>query len=113
MSIANRVRETADVNRPARLREATRLDVRAVNDETTSRLPDGRIVCKPATGTPPEVVRDQLTRVYGVYTIMYAALPRPLPDTIRRWVKANRAEDLPASLMALESAILREPTPRY
>jgi hypothetical protein len=113
VSIANRAQETHDLSRPAALREAVRLDVRSVWDESTSRIPDGRIVCRPATGVPPEEVCDQLTRVYGVYTLMYVALPRPLPDTIRRWVRTNQAEDLASSLAALESAVLSEPTPRY
>jgi hypothetical protein len=99
--------------RPAELQYAVRLDVRSVWDESTSLTPDGRIVCKPKIGTPPEQVRDQLTRVYGVYTMMYVALPRSLPDTIRKWVRTNQAEDLPTSLMSLESAILSQPSPRY
>jgi len=113
MSIASRAQETNDLSRPAELRDATRLDVRSVRDESTSRTPDGRIVCKPATGTPPEQVRDQLTRVYGVYTMMYVALPRSLPATIRRWVKVNQTEDLATSLTALETAIISQPSPRY
>jgi hypothetical protein len=84
-----------------------------VSDESNSRTPDGRIVCKPATGVPPEQVRDQLTTVYGVYTTIYVALPRSLPATIRQWVKTNQAEDLAASLTALETAIRDQPNPRY
>jgi DNA gyrase/topoisomerase IV subunit A len=113
MSIAMRAQETSDISRPAELRDATRLDVRSVRDEANSHTPDGRIVCEPAIGTPPEQVRDQLTRVYGVYTLMYVALPRSLPTTIRQWVKTNRAEDLPTSLTSLETAILSQPNPRY
>ena len=113
MSIANRAQETFDLSRPAALRDAVRLDVQSVWDESTSRIPDGRIACKPTTGTPPEQVCEQLTRVYGVYTMMYVALPRSLPDTIRQWVRTNKAEDLANSLAALESAVLSEPTPRY
>jgi hypothetical protein len=112
-SITNRAQETADLSRPAALRDAVRLDVKSVWDESTSRIPDGRIACKLATGTPPEQVCEQLTRVYGVYTMMYVALPRPLPDTIRHWVKANQAEDLASSLTSLESAIRSQPSPRY
>jgi hypothetical protein len=62
---------------------------------------------------PPEEVLDQLTRVYGVYTTMYVALPQSLPDTIRQWVKTNQAEDLPTSLTSLETAIHSQPSPRY
>jgi hypothetical protein len=112
-SIAMRAKETSDLSRPAELRDAVRLDVRSVRDESNSRTPDGRIVCTPASGTPPEQVRDQLTRVYGVHTMMYVALPRPLPDTIRQWIRTNQAEDLPTSLTSLESAILSQPSPRY
>ena len=112
-SIAMRAEETADLSRPAELREATRLDVRSVRDEGTSHIPDGRIVCKPAAGTPPEQVRDQLSRVYGVYTMIYVALPRSLPATIRQWVRTNQAEDLATSLTSLETAIRSQPGPRY
>lgn len=113
MSIARRAEETSDLSRPAELRDAVRLDVRSVRDESNSHTPDGRIVCKPAIGTPPEQVRDQLTRVYGVYTMMYVALPRSLPATVRQWVRTNQAEDLPTSLTSLETAILSQPDPRY
>jgi hypothetical protein len=61
----------------------------------------------------PEQVRDQLTTVYGVYTTIYVALPRSLPATTRQWVKTNQAEDLAASLTALETAIRDQPNPRY
>jgi DNA gyrase/topoisomerase IV subunit A len=113
MSIAIRAQETSDVSRPAELRDAVRLDVSSVRDESNSRIPDGRIMCKPTIGTPPEQVRDQLTRVYGVYTMMYVALPRSLPAAIRQWVRTNQAEDLLTSLTSLETAILSEPNPRY
>lgn len=113
LSIARRAEQTADLSQPSPLHTATRLDVRSVADEATSHIPDGRIVCKPATGVPPEEVRDQLSRVYGVYTTMYVALPRSLPATIRQWVRSNQAEDLPASLTALETAIRNQPNPRY
>jgi DNA gyrase subunit A len=113
VSIAMRAQETFDLSRPAELRDATRLDVRSVNDEGSSRTPDGRIVCTPAAGVSPDEVLDQLTRVYGVYTTIYVALPRSLPATIRRWVKTNEGEDLPTSLTSLETAILSQSHPRY
>ena len=113
MSIAKRAEETSDLSRPAELRDAVRLDVRSVRDESNWHTPDGRIVCKPSIGTPPEQVRDQLTRVYGVSTMMYVALPRPLPATIRQWVEASQAEDLQTSLTSLETAIVSQPNPRY
>jgi len=43
--------------------------------------------------------------VYGVYTTVRAALPRPLPTMLRSWVKAHAAEDLLGSLAALEQAV--------
>jgi hypothetical protein len=113
VSIAKRAEETFDLSRPPKLRDAIRLDVRSVSNENNPRTPDGRIVCKPSIGTPPEQVRDQLARVYGVYTMMYVALPRSLPATIRQWVEANQAEDLQTSLASLETAILSQPSPRY
>lgn len=112
-SIATRAEQTSDPSQPSALRTATRLGVRSVRDESNSRTPDGRIVCEPATGVPPEEVRDQLTGVYGVYTTIYVALPRSLPATIRQWVRTNQAEDLAASLTALETAIRDQPNPRY
>jgi hypothetical protein len=102
----------ADLSQPSPLHTATRLDVSSVWDESNARTPDGRIVCKPATGVLPEQVRDQLTTVYGVYTTIYVALPRSLPATIRQWVQTNQAEDLAASLTALETAIRDQPNPR-
>jgi hypothetical protein len=111
MSIAKRAEQTSDPSQPSPLHTATRIDVRSVWDVSTSRTPDGRIVCKLATGVPPEEVLDQLTRVYGVYTTMYVARPRSLPDTIRRWVKTNEGEDLPASLTSLEAATQRAQPP--
>jgi DNA gyrase/topoisomerase IV subunit A len=110
-SIARRATQTSD--QPSELHTATRLDLRSVADEGNWHTPDGRIVCKPATGVPAEQVRDQLTRVYGVYTTMYVALPRSLPATVRHWVKTNQAEDLLTSLTSLETAIRNQSNPRY
>jgi hypothetical protein len=70
-------------------------------------------VCTPTTGVSPEEVRDQLARVYGVYTTMYVALPQSVPATIRQWVTTNQAEDLRTSLTSLETAIRDQPNPRY
>ncbi len=110
-SIARRATQTSD--RPSELHTATRLDLRSVADEGNCHTVDGRIVCEPATGVSSEEVRDQLTRVYGVYTTMYVGLPRSLPDTIRQWVKANEAEDLATSLTSLETAIRNQPDSRH
>jgi len=112
MSIVKRAQQTSDPGQPSPLHTATRLDVRDVRDEGSWRSPD-RIVCTPAAGVSPEDVLDQLTRVYGVYTTIYVALPRSLPATIRQWVKANEGEDLPTSLAALETAIRRRPNSRH
>jgi hypothetical protein len=105
--------QTSELSQPSPLYTATRLDVSSVWDESNSRTPDGRIVCKPATGVPPERVRDQLTTVYGVYTTIYVALPGSLSATIRQWVETHQAEDLAASLTALETAIRDQPNHRY
>jgi hypothetical protein len=113
MSIAKRAEQTADPSQPPALHTATRLDVSSVRDESNSRTPDGRIVCTPAAGVPPEQVRDQLTGVYGAYTTIYVALPWSLPAAIRQWVRTNQAEDLAASLTALETAVRDQPDPRY
>ncbi len=110
-SISRRATQTSD--QPSELHTATRLDLSSVVDEVSRHAPDGRIVCTPVAGVSPEEVRDQLARVYGVYTTMYVALPQSLPATIRHWVATNQAEDLPTSLTALETAIRNQPNPRY
>ena len=43
--------------------------------------------------------------VYGVYTTVSVALPRPLATMLRRWAEAYGTEDLLTSLTALEKAI--------
>src|SRR5262245_1410286 len=113
MSIAKRAQQTSDRSQPSPLHTATRLDVRDVRDEGSSGISDGRILCTPATGVTLEEVLDQLTRVYGVYTTIYVALPRSLPATIRRWVNTNEGEDLPTSLAALETAIISQTKARF
>jgi hypothetical protein len=59
---------------------------------TNATRSDGRTLCKTATGPPPELLRDQITRIYGAYTTMYLALPRPLAAMIRQWVKPTRQQ---------------------
>jgi hypothetical protein len=61
--------------------------------------------CLPADGTPPEVLRDQLLKVYGVSIYITTRLPRPLPAMIRTWIRAHQHEDLAGSLTALETAL--------
>jgi hypothetical protein len=59
----------------------------------------------PEPGTAPEHLRDQLMDIYGVYTTVSAALPRPLATILRSWAETHRTEDLQTSLTALENAI--------
>jgi hypothetical protein len=88
------------------LHRITHLPLADLRDETSDRSsPFGRIVCIPTPGTPPEHLREMLLEVSGVCTTMPVALPRPLPALIRQWVQADAAEDLLASLAALEHAI--------
>jgi hypothetical protein len=82
----------------------TRLPVTNVADLTSVRGGYWFAVL-PSDGTPPEVVRDQLLKVYGVSIYITTRLPRPLPTMIRTWVRANQHEDLSASLAALEDAV--------
>ena len=90
-------------------RQATGLDILDIRDLSNPHHVYGRLMCKPAAGTPPEILRDQLSGVRGVRTTMHVALRRPLPIMIRQWVKANQTEDLSASLAALETAIRSQP----
>ena len=74
----------------------------------TSPHRDETLTCSSASqkpGTTAEQLRDQLLDVYGVYTEVHVALPRPLATMIRGWAKAYSGEDLLASLTALENAI--------
>lgn len=75
-----------------------------------SRDGDDRFLCIPEPGTAPELLRDLLLDHDGITTTMPAALPRPLPDLIRGWVRAYQDEDLPASLASLERAIRDQPS---
>ena len=89
------------------LHRLTYLPLADLRDQTSERSsPFGRIICVPTPGTPPEQLRDRLLDVDGVSTTMRVALPRPLPDLIRRWRQAHASEDLSASLAALERAIV-------
>lgn len=86
------------------LHRRARLPVKDIRDESTDARGD-LIVCVPEPGTTPEQLRDQLMNVYGVYTTVPVALPRPLPAMIRNWAKAHAAEGLLTSLTTLEDAI--------
>jgi len=88
------------------LAQVARLPIADLRDLTDrSRHRNGRIACTPDRGTPPEEVRMRLMEVDGVYTIVRAMFPRPLAAMIRDWAAAHAAEDLPASLTALEQAL--------
>jgi len=102
-------RTYADSDRCSRLQQAAGLDLLDIRDLSDRHHFYGRLMCKPIAGTPPEILRDQLSRVRGVVMTMRVALPRPLPIMIRQWVKSNQAEDLSASLAALETAISSQP----
>ncbi len=65
---------------------------------------------RPADGTPPELLRDQLLKVHGVTIYVSVGLPRPLPTMIRTWTRNHQHEDLQASLTALENALAFAPT---
>ncbi len=81
------------------------LPLKDIRDESSQARDTDLVVCTPERGTTPEQLREQLMDVYGVYTTVPAALPRPLPTMLRRWAKAHAAEDLLTSLTALENAI--------
>jgi hypothetical protein len=66
---------------------------------------DYSYACLPSDGTPPEVVRDQLLKVWGVSIYITTRLPKPLPTMIRTWIRAHKAGDLAGSLEALETAL--------
>ncbi len=110
LSITERRRIREWMPRYPQLRDATLLQIKDTVDCSTEReFPLGRLLCVPEAGTPPEVLRDQLADVYGVTTTVTAALPHSLPAMLREWVKQHAAEDLPASLTALETAIRDQP----
>jgi hypothetical protein len=104
-SLASRaaVRDWAPRN-PA-LHRCARLPLRDIRDESSQARDTDLLVCVPEPGTTAEQLRDQLMDVYGVYTTVPAALPRPLATMLRRWAKAYATEDLLTSLAALENAV--------
>jgi DNA gyrase/topoisomerase IV subunit A len=106
-SIADRARVRNLAPRYPGLYRHARLPLQNVRDESSSARDTDRIVCVPEPGASPEEVRDLLMDIYGVYTTVEVALPRPLAATLRGWVRAHHDEDLLASLAALETAITR------
>jgi DNA gyrase/topoisomerase IV subunit A len=103
-SIADRAQGHDWHSRHPELGVLTRLPIKQVADLTSVRGGYWFTVL-PADGTPPEVVRDQLLKVYGVSIYITTRLPRPMPAMIRTWIRANQHEDLPGSLTALETAL--------
>jgi len=89
---------------PALYRHALLL-LQDVSDESSSARDTDRIVCVPQPGASPHELRDLLMDMYGVYTMVDVALPRPLAAMLRGWVRAHQSEDLLASLAALDDAI--------
>jgi hypothetical protein len=87
------------------LHRQARLPLKDIRDESAPGRDTDLLVCIPEPGTTAEQLRDQLLDVYGVYTEVHVALPRPLATMIRGWAKAYSGEDLLASLTALENAI--------
>lgn len=104
-SLASRAAAHEWASRYPHLHRRARLPLRDIRDESPMEHDADLLVCTPEPGTAAEQLRDQLMDVYGVYTEVHAALPRPLATMIREWAKANRSEDLLASLTALENAI--------
>jgi DNA gyrase/topoisomerase IV subunit A len=105
IDIANRARVSRWAERHPGLAQAARLPLSDIRDVTDENHPNGRFICTPAQGTSPEELREMLMGVYGVYTIVRAKLPRQLPAMIRAWAATYAAEDLGASLTALEMAL--------
>jgi len=66
---------------------------------------DDQFVCIPEPGTAPESLRDLLLDFEGITTTVSAQLPAPLPDLLRRWIRAFQNEDLLTALDRLEDAI--------
>jgi hypothetical protein len=71
---------------------------------------DDRFLCVPEPGTDPQTLRDALLDFDGITTTVPVALPRPLPDLIRKWVRTYQDEDLLASLASLENASHDQPS---
>src|SRR5262249_53909726 len=103
ITISDRARDHGWHASHPELAAQTGLPIRDIEDLSTRG--DYWFVCLPASGTPPEVLRDQLLKVHGVSTYVSVALPRPLPTMIRTWTRSHKAEDLHASLTAVENAL--------
>jgi hypothetical protein len=92
------------------LHRQARLPLKDLRDQSSQARDTDLLICVPDPGTTPEHLRDQLMDVYGVYTTISVALPRPLATMLRRWAQTHGTEDLLASLTALEKAIQSAPS---
>jgi hypothetical protein len=104
-SIANRARARDWAPRYPGLHRHARLPLRDIRDQSSQARDTDLLVCVPEFGTTPERLRDQLMDIYGVYTTVSVALPRPLATMLRTWAETHGTEDLLTSLTALEKAI--------
>lgn len=104
LSISQRASEHSWHARHPELGALTGLPIKNLVDLSTSRG-GCLLVCEPCDGTPPEVLRDQLQKVYGVSIYMTTRLPQSLPTMIRTWVRDCQQENLTGSLTALETAL--------
>jgi DNA gyrase subunit A len=108
-SMANRARAREWAAEHLGLYQRAHLPLSDLRDESSERHGD-RLVCVPARGTTAEQLQEQLLEVYGVYTTVAVAIPRPLPTLLRSWARAYAAEYLLNSLAALENTIRSQPT---
>jgi hypothetical protein len=80
------------------------LQIRDIRDGSSQRRRT-LFVCVPQADADPELVREQLLEVYGLFARLDVKLPRPLGTMIRQWAAKYRDEDILASLAALEAAV--------
>src|SRR5262249_21133725 len=104
MNIDKRAKDKSWHHRHPELAAQTGLPIRDLYD--FSSCDDYWFVSIPTSGTPPEALRDQLLKVYGVTIWVSVGLPKSLPKVIRTWARTHQHEDLQASLTALESALV-------
>ncbi len=107
-ALASRARMRSWAAEHPGLYRRTHLPLAELRDESSERHGD-RLMCVPAPGTTVEQLREQLMEVYGVFTLVPAALPRPLPAMLRTWARTFADEDLLTSLAALEDAVRGQP----